>query len=445
MNEKVKWRSAGRLRRGSVILGVVGLAAGAAVMSAGSAFAGVGSQPGDLTLSSTTGAVTLSPTWETTDGCPTGFQGSGEISSYTSSGTFVSRVSTIAGSVTAAFGGTLDGNIGQIANQVGVGVAAGGGTMELAVNCYSAAGGTGSAEAVQSIFVTVVASSSTYTTSSTGPVLTATTTTLTATPSPAGTGATVTLSAGVTATDSTTPAGTVQFVVNGTDFGTPVAVNTGGVAAPATTTTSFPSQGTQNLSAIFTPTATTYAGSTGNTSLSVQVAGTQTAGSEPVTVTVPISGSFSVAVASGSVVLNPAAPATTPDETATGSLQNVTVTDSRNDYPGWSVSGQEADFTGSGTAAGQTISGNDLGWTPAVVGSLVDNATLGALVAPVGANTGSSGPGIGSNAATLASATPGNGFGQNVLSASLLLDIPASTVAGPYAGSLTITYVETGP
>jgi hypothetical protein len=65
-------------------------------------------------------------------------------------------------------------------------------------------------------------------------------------------------------------------------------------------------------------------------------------------------------------------------------------------------------------------------------------------VAPVGANTGSSGPGLGT-AATLASATPGNGFGTNILTAALLLDIPSSTPPGAYAGNLTITYVTAGP
>jgi hypothetical protein len=44
-----------------------------------------------------------------------------------------------------------------------------------------------------------------------------------------------------------------------------------------------------------------------------------------------------------------------------------------------------------------------------------------------------------------APATKGNGFGTNVLSADLTLAIPPTTVAGLYAGSLTITYVESSP
>jgi hypothetical protein len=44
--------------------------------------------------------------------------------------------------------------------------------------------------------------------------------------------------------------------------------------------------------------------------------------------------------------------------------------------------------------------------------------------------------------ATLSFAAAARGFGANVLSADLTLDIPSSALAGPYAGSLTITYVE---
>src|SRR5215472_9204787 len=76
-------------------------------------------------------------------------------------------------------------------------------------------------------------------------------------------------------------------------------------------------------------------------------------------------------------------------------LQDVTVTDTRNFYPGWAVHGREANFVGSGAAAGSTISGNQLGWTPTAVGSLVDGATLGPTVAPES-------PGLGSTPGRLA-------------------------------------------
>ena len=443
MNEKRKWGTAGRLRRGAVLLGVLGLTAGAAVMTtAGSALAAVGTQPGHLALNPPTGPASSTPTASVDEGCPAGFQTSAQISVFQTSGTLVSRFSvTVSSGLTGPFSTTLDGSIQALFNTAGLGST--GGTLEFVMECYTGAGGTGTAQPFQSEFVSLNTTTGQYSTSATNN-LTATTTTLTA-PTTTTVGATVNLSASVTAADSTTPAGTVQFMVNGTNLGTPVAVNTGGVATPATTTTSFPATGSESLSAVFTPTATTYAGSTGTAQTTVQAAGTQTAGTEPVTVTVPQSGTLTVTVAPGTVALSPATPATTPDETASGTLQNVTVTDSRNFVPGWAVSGQESNFTGSGTAATSTISGNALGWTPTAVGSLAGNAVLGATVAPSGANTGSTGPGLGTTAAVLAQAHAGNGFGTNVLSANLLLDIPSAALAGPYAGNLTVTFVVSNP
>jgi len=186
--------------------------------------------------------------------------------------------------------------------------------------------------------------------------------------------------------------------------------------------------------------------SAGNFTQAVYQALVPTAGAEPIAVTVAQSGAFSVTVAPGPVALTPVTPPTTPDHTANGTLPSVTVQDGRNYYPGWSVVGQDSNFTGSGSAAGKVISGDALGWTPTVDGSLADHATLGGTVPPAGGNAGSTGPGLGSTAATLASATPGNGFGTTVLSANLLLDIPAGAVAdSSYTSSLTITYLETGP
>ena len=161
-------------------------------------------------------------------------------------------------------------------------------------------------------------------------------------------------------------------------------------------------------------------------------AGTTAAGSEPVTLAVPQSGSFILTVSPGTVDL------TISGTTASGTLQDVTVTDTRNYYPGWSVSGQTSNFAGSGTAAGATISGNQLGWVPTAVGSLEDGATLGGTVAPVS-------PGLGTTAATLASAAANCGFGTNVMSANLTLDIPPVTAEGPYVSTMTITAVTTGP
>ncbi len=254
----------------------------------------------------------------------------------------------------------------------------------------------------------------------------ATTTTLTASPSPAPVNATVTLTATVSAADGSTQAGSMQFEVGGTGIGSPVTFYNG----VATTTTTFTNAGPVALSAVFTPASSSYLPSTGTYTETVDPA--SLAGSVPVTITVPQSGAFTLTVAPGTVNL------AVSGLTATGTLQDITVTDTRNYYPGWSVSGQDSALTGAGTAAGSTISGNQLGWTPIVIGSLAGGATLGGAVAPVS-------PGLGTTAATLALAPPGCGFGTNVLSADVTLAIPATAPAGPYSSTMTITAVTTGP
>jgi len=153
--------------------------------------------------------------------------------------------------------------------------------------------------------------------------------------------------------------------------------------------------------------------------------------SEPVIVAVPATGIFTLTVATGTVTL------TVSGATAIGVLNPITVSDTRNTYPGWSVSGQVSDFTGSGTAAGRTMSGNQLGWMPTGT-SLATGVTLGGTVTP-----GS--PGLGSTAAVLAQAFAGGGVGTSALGANLTLAIPATAAAGPYASTLTVTAVTSLP
>lgn len=144
--------------------------------------------------------------------------------------------------------------------------------------------------------------------------------------------------------------------------------------------------------------------------------------------TAPPPGSFTVTV-TGSTV--PSTGSASPLVLG-GNLPDITVTDTRSSSPGWSVSAQVSDFTGSGTAIGSVISGNQLGWTPS--GTVTGGATLGSPVEPAS-------PGLGSSPAVLARAAGGSGFGTNMLSARLLLAVPASARAGPYNAILTITCV----
>ena len=259
-------------------------------------------------------------------------------------------------------------------------------------------------------------------------------TALKASPNPATVGQTVTLTATVTASRKTTPAGkttpvgTVQFKVAGTDIGPPVTLNSSGVA---TTTTTFAAAGTDRLSAVFTPAnRTAFNPSTGTLHLTVLAAA---AAAIPLATNVPASGAFTLTVDTTDTVTfavsgSDATAATTP----------VTVSDTRNTFPGWSVSGQASDFTGNATAAGATISGNQLGWAPTSTGTLPQGVKLGRTVAP-------SAPGLGAAPAVLASAHAGSGSGTSTLGASLTLAIPASATPGQYAGSLTINAVTTLP
>jgi len=416
-----------------VLLGVLGLTAGAGLLTATAALAITGTQPGNLIITPAQGATTVTATWSSTTACPAGFQGSAQVFALNTDGSLGSSVSPIVAAPAAAgFGGTFSGPIGQLIS-LGTNVTAGG-TSQFVVLCFAGAAGSGGNAPTQSIFVKLDATGANYTTSATGPAQpVGTNTALTASPSTPQAGATVTLTATVTPqTGTTVPVGSVQFSSGGTNIGTPVAVNASGVAT--TTTTAPATVGTAvSVSAAFTPTdATAFGSSTGSASFTV--AGTNGPFGVPVTFTVGATGAFTFTANTNTVTLTVAA----DNSTGTGNLNGnaITVSDTRNTTPGWSVSGQESNFAGSGTANGFSISGNQLGWTP--TGTPAGGATLGATVAP-----GS--PGLGTTAGTLASAHAGSGTGTSNLSANLLLAIPAAQHAGQYAGTLTLTAVDTLP
>jgi hypothetical protein len=163
---RVRRRAEGGVRRTAVLFGAVALTAGAGLLSAGSALAGSGSQPGKLILTPTSGATKLRPTWYTTDGCPTGYRGAAEMVGFKPNGTFGSRISPTVINPTTAFHGTLDGTVAQIL-LLGTHTAKGQ-TSELAIGCYSGIGGTGRVKYIQSTFITLSPTGSSYSTKSTG-------------------------------------------------------------------------------------------------------------------------------------------------------------------------------------------------------------------------------------------------------------------------------------
>ncbi len=134
-----------------------------ATMTTGSAMASVGSQPGSLAFRPATGALTLAPTWTTTDGCPSGYRQSAQMSLFSAHGAFLSRISPAVYTVTTAFTGTLDGSMGQILHFARV---ADGGRIEFVLGCYTQIGGTGDVKWVQSAIVTLSSTGSSYTASS---------------------------------------------------------------------------------------------------------------------------------------------------------------------------------------------------------------------------------------------------------------------------------------
>ncbi len=132
-------------------------------MTTGSALASVASQPGSLLFRPATGALTLTPTWTTSNGCPAGYRQSAQMSLFTANGKFLSRISPAVYTVTTAFTGTLDGSMGQILHFARV---ADGGTIEFAIGCYTQVGGTGQVTWIQSAIVTLSSTGNSYTASS---------------------------------------------------------------------------------------------------------------------------------------------------------------------------------------------------------------------------------------------------------------------------------------
>jgi len=155
----VSTRAAKKLSRSTIVAGAVGLAAGAGLLTAGSALASGGLEPGNLTLTPASGAISLAPTFATTDACPPGYQGSAQVSIFEANGTFISRISDVVPLPIAAFHGSLEGNIGEILKYAGVPA---GGTSQWAVGCYSQGAGTGPVKWVQYTLVKLSADGKSY-------------------------------------------------------------------------------------------------------------------------------------------------------------------------------------------------------------------------------------------------------------------------------------------
>jgi hypothetical protein len=129
---------------------------------------------------------------------------------------------------------------------------------------------------------------------------------------------------------------------------------------------------------------------------------------------------------------------------AKGIINQVTVVDTRDGDPGFTVNGSMGSF---GDASGHSFSGSELGWTPIKTFDSPpftdsNNATYDQQVSAGGAVAPNSPNASGlSSGSVLGQASAGRGLGTARLDANLDLWIPITAHAGDYSGTLTISAV----
>jgi ABC-type phosphate transport system substrate-binding protein len=167
--------------------------------------------------------------------------------------------------------------------------------------------------------------------------------------------------------------------------------------------------------------------------------------------TPPFAGALSLSVATGTSITltqtDPNTPAGHPAQATdpaghrhawvfTGSLAGVTVVDTRPNEPGWTLTGQAADFTGPAP-----ISAANLGWTPALAGGDAEGSpSAGPAVAPL--LSSGTGTGLGPPGTVLAFAPAGSGLGNQGIAANLTWWIPDTSPTGTYASTMTLTLIS---
>lgn len=126
--------------------------------------------------------------------------------------------------------------------------------------------------------------------------------------------------------------------------------------------------------------------------------------------------------------------------TASGRMPQITVANTSDTDPGWSITASMGNFTKVG---GGSFSGNHLGWTPVVssdsaatLGGYDMAVTAGASVDPATASSLGASP-----SKTLASASAGAGLGIAKIDARLKLLVPVNAASGTYTGTLTFTVI----
>jgi hypothetical protein len=246
----------------------------------------------------------------------------------------------------------------------------------------------------------------------------------------------------VTLSATVTPAGAdgkIQFTDGGQNLGAAVAISGGA----ATITTSSLDAGDHSLAARFVSADSAYAASESPAVPLTVKPFTGGTASQTISTTVA-SGALTISVAGTDPVVLPA-PALASDAsklTTAGTLNSLTVTDTRAGNLGWNVSGQVSDFS---DGSSHSINAANLGWTPKVIDkSSSQTVAAGPKVDPADAIApGAAAPsGLGlASSRTLASAAAGAGVGTAHLNATVALQAPTTTVAGTYSATLTITAI----
>lgn len=149
-------RLAGGVVAGAALLG------GYAAHAAPAARAGLGTQPGAVTLSPASGATSGKPAWSTSTACAAGYRGSAVFREVHADGT-TNSVSRVVNGTSAPFSGTLQAPISAIQ---AAGHVADGGSQELVVICFSGPSLTGTSHPQMSMFITYSANGASYTSGS---------------------------------------------------------------------------------------------------------------------------------------------------------------------------------------------------------------------------------------------------------------------------------------
>jgi hypothetical protein len=460
-----------RLERAAAIVGVGAVVVGGAVLGTTQAHAAarVGTDPtiGNLALQVAGATPNNSPTsstgntYSTSTACDTGPSSSAVVRvidpvSGTSDGSLTAINPAAGAPMTGTWNVALSTIVGNHPDLMGS-------QAEVVVLCDSAPSlGVGTTKFEQDTYINISADGSTFSeTNSVATPPTAVTVTLTATPTTGTVGTPVTLKATLSSTSAT---GTVQFedtsTTPATNLGAAVNVS-GGIATTSFTPSTAIAAPGEPLKAVYLPTGNfTFSDTAADAIGLVVVAAPPNSGSIPLAVVVPATGTFTVTIDTTDWVVLGVTDPTNPVQ-ATANTTPIIVTDTRNTFPGWSVSGQSTAFSGTIPASppnfpsftnpatvpadhgSQSIAADQLGWSPFGNSPAVQGVSLGGTVAPV---TG----GLGDAAKVLASvhSGTGNGFtgtGGDTIGAALTLAIPAGQEAGPYAGDLNITSVSSLP